>query len=284
MECMLCSKVFNTDKGLSSHVVNHHNYQSFREYYDEFIKTIDEGVCKLCKKPTSYVRRPNKRYRDYCSHKCHINDNKDVILSGIIKYNNEIKGKTFDEIHGAGSAKKLSNKMMGVFTEEWFINKHGETVGKDMYISRCNNIKKTTYFTEYNKINMNNYSKVSQKLFHELCLVLPDLLTDGVYFAELNHEYSCGIESCNYDFVVIDRKKIIEFNGDKWHANPKLYGPDDRPNPRDKSLTSLDIWKKDKTKITNAEQKGYDVLIVWESDYISDKNMIIQECVNFLKN
>ncbi len=30
-------------------------------------------------------------------------------------------------------------------------------------------------------------------------------------------------------FVVLDNKKIIEFNGDKWHANPKTYKENDIP-------------------------------------------------------
>lgn len=39
----------------------------------------------------------------------------------------------------------------------------------------------------------------------------------------------------------------------------------------------------DKEKIKCARSKGYDVFIVWESDFKTNKQKVINECLNFLK-
>ena len=46
--------------------------------------------------------------------------------------------------------------------------------------------------------------------------------------------------------------------------------------------TSAEIWSKDKLKIETAEEAGYSVLVIWESDFKSDKQRVIKECIDFL--
>lgn len=45
-----------------------------------------------------------------------------------------------------------------------------------------------------------------------------------------------------YDFVDIDNRLIIEYNGDMYHANPSVYNESDNPHPFRKNLKSSDIW------------------------------------------
>ena len=197
------------------------------------------------------------------------------------EYHNSIRGKTFEEIYGEGSLQLHKNKMSGVFSLGWFIEKYGEQ-GIQKYDERSKSISKVSYFREYNKQNKNNYSKVSQELFwilYEKC----KLQKYNVYFAELNHEFSCGVSRCNYDFVVKEKKKIIEFNGDMFHANPEIFSESDKPNPYTYE-TSADIWLSDELKIRKAKEKGYDVFVVWEQEYNKDREKIIEKCINFLKN
>lgn len=84
------------------------------------------------------------------------------------QYHKGIRNKSYEEIHGEGSLNKLKENMQGVFNLEWFINKYGKKQGTIEYNNRVNNIKKTTYFYKYNKINKNNYSNKSQELFIEI--------------------------------------------------------------------------------------------------------------------
>jgi hypothetical protein len=76
--------------------------------------------------------------------------------------------------------------------------------------------------------------------------------------------------------------KIIEFNGDCWHANPNIYGANDRPNPLDASIIAADIWIRDAAKIKFYESKGYTVLTVWQSEYLKNKQEVMEQCLKFL--
>jgi very-short-patch-repair endonuclease len=200
------------------------------------------------------------------------------------EYHRDIKGKGFDEIWGDGARDKLSEKMKGTFTINWFIDKYGREVGIKKYKERCAKISDNNGFREYNKMNKNNYSKISQTLFWEVYNQISCLKNERVYFAELNHECSCGLYSRNFDFVILDRRKIIEFNGDIFHANPNMFKEFDCPNPYDNTMTSSIIWEKDKKKIESIVSKGYDVLIVWEDEYNTDKSGVINKCIAFVED
>lgn len=77
------------------------------------------------------------------------------------------------------------------------------------------------------------------------------------------------------------RRKFIEFNGDIYHANPKIYKEYDKPNPFH-NLTSKELWEIDADKKSIAERNGFEELIVWEKDYRENKEKVINECLNFL--
>ena len=72
----------------------------------------------------------------------------------------------------------------------------------------------------------------------------------------------------------------LENNGDFWHSNPNLYPPD-FINPRTK-LKAIDKWQIDHIKLQYARDQGYEVLVVWESDFKKNKEEIIKQCIQFL--
>lgn len=177
---------------------------------------------------------------------------------------------------------KISNKLKGTFTLEWFIEKHGNELGRTKYLERCERIANTTFFKKYNKSNKNNYSKISQELFWLLYKEL-QLESKDVYFAELNHEYGCETNT-NFDFVIKNDKKVIEFNGNLWHGNPKIFKENDNPNPYNKELTAKQIWEEDQNKLEKAKLNGYDVLVVWQDEYEANKKEVVETCKKFLMN
>lgn len=81
-----------------------------------------------------------------------------------------------------------------------------------------------------------------------------------------------------YDFRYDN--KIIEFHGDFWHAHPLLYSEDFVHPYTKKSAT--EIWTADYLKTQHAIDRGYRVLIVWESDFISSSKEVIDRCTRFL--
>lgn len=85
---------------------------------------------------------------------------------------------------------------------------------------------------------------------------------------------------CSYDLTF--NNKIIEFNGDMWHANPLIYSKD-FVIPKC-NISASEKWKIDEEKIKLAEAHGYEVLIVWESEFKENSDHIINKCLNFIKN
>lgn len=83
-----------------------------------------------------------------------------------------------------------------------------------------------------------------------------------------------------YDFKY--KNKIIEFNGDLFHANPNIYEENQCPNPYKKLLTAKTIWENDSLKINTIKKLGYEVLIIWETDYKKDKQSELLKCLQFL--
>ncbi len=85
---------------------------------------------------------------------------------------------------------------------------------------------------------------------------------------------------CSYDFTY--NKKIIEFNGDFWHAHPNLFQADEIVPVL--KISAKEKWELDKKKKELAESYGYEVLVIWESEYGKDKETIINKCIKFLNN
>ena len=105
-----------------------------------------------------------------------------------------------------------------------------------------------------------------------------------INFALHNGEYSLCDDSkfFRFDFTDLNSNKIIEYNGDDYHGNPKKYLAEDRPNPFRKELTAKEIWDKDNQKIIIANKNGFEVLTVWDSDYKKNKINILNKCLEFL--
>lgn len=72
----------------------------------------------------------------------------------------------------------------------------------------------------------------------------------------------------NYDFYIPECNLIVEFQGNYWHANPKIYRPGMLLRVQRKGLTPVEsIWERDFLKKSAAERSGYRVVYFWESDY-----------------
>jgi G:T-mismatch repair DNA endonuclease (very short patch repair protein) len=83
-----------------------------------------------------------------------------------------------------------------------------------------------------------------------------------------------------YDYADTKRKKCIEFNGDFWHCNPNDFKPDQIH--RVKRKKAIDIWKTDEDKKSLIENRGYQVLIIWESEYKKNPQQTLEKCIKFI--
>ena len=67
MICKICNLEIG-NKGISSHLRRRHGISN-KEYYDQYLKKPDEGICPICHKETKFDTILTG-YRDYCSTKC----------------------------------------------------------------------------------------------------------------------------------------------------------------------------------------------------------------------
>ena len=147
-------------------------------------------------------------------------------------------------------------------TLEWFINKYGEEKGREVYDSAYKNkaLTLTTFVKKYGKeLGWQKYeeyyqerytgfaqSKVAMELFRKLLendvVASHKVWCDGhpKEFGKYLHEIDKYVF---FDFFDETTGRIIEFNGDYWHANPLIYESDSIIHmPGKTTKLAKDIW------------------------------------------
>lgn len=156
---------------------------------------------------------------------------------------------------------KLSDRQR-TFSLEKCIEKHDEIEGLKVWSDRQYKWSKS--------FKKQNYSKISQELFDELYKYYN---STEIYYAtkdksiDKNQEYRLRLIDGSLvlpDFICMDSKKIIEFDGDYWHsvqvANPS----------------------KEKDRDYRILNSGYSLLHIREYDFKNDRQKVIEECLNYL--
>lgn len=78
--------------------------------------------------------------------------------------------------------------------------------------------------------------------------------------------------------ILIEDKIIVEYFGNYWHGNPRIFKEDDLVAYHQKAKN---VWEKDRNRIQKLEKSGYKVIIVWEDE--KDKiEGLIQKIKNIL--
>jgi hypothetical protein len=179
-------------------------------------------------------------------------------------------------------AKQLISELQITFSLEKCIDKYGFEEGTERWKERqkkWQNTLNSKPIEEREKINKKKkpiigpISKAEKELFEHLKNL--GIAVDKQFSLSRN-------DGRWYHYDIVYNNKIIEFNGDYWHANPKKYNESDIFSRNMKVCTASDIWRKDREKIECAIRNNFEVMIVWESDYKKDKQGTIDKCLNFL--
>lgn len=193
------------------------------------------------------------------------NGNVPVSLTYFLKLTNG------DEIE----AKKLQKERQTTFSKTTCIEKYGED-GEEVWRRRQKKWQNTLNAkSDEEKLRINRLKTAKGYSVSKAEIEIRNIL--GLQ----ESVQRCIDPNKGYVYDIVDGKKIIEYNGDYWHMNPRKYSPSDF-NKRT-HLTAEETWKKDKNKIDFAESLEYKVLVIWEFDYKRDKDATIQKCINFLK-
>jgi len=170
-------------------------------------------------------------------------------------------------------AKQARKIRQSTCSKEQFIERAGGDVEKGI----ANWAKRNEKWLK-TKIKNGTYistSEVSIQLFDKISESISDLKYG-------NKEVTLNLNSkraINVDCIRENGKKVIEFLGDYWHANPKKYEDEYMV----KNVPAREIWKRDASRIADLEAAGYEVLVVWGTDYKNDPEAVVQKCIDFLK-
>ena len=165
-------------------------------------------------------------------------------------------------------------------SKEYFITEYGEEAG----------IEKFNAFSEsrLDPFKDKNYSNLSQDVFNLLLERLQSLNIDtsGIKYATRDEEQSIMTPKGNHyflDYFDSVNKIIIEFQGDFWHANPAIYGPDDIVMY---GVPAKSYWLADanKEKAIYEAYPGYTFLTIWEKDWYENKDAELDRIITEYKN
>lgn len=167
-------------------------------------------------------------------------------------------------------ARTALSERQNTFSLEKCIEKYGEEEGKKRWQER-----QEKWLTSYKKVN---FSMISQMLFWEIYEKIKDNASN-IYFATLNENKEKDFSGKNHeyilqthdsfikpDFIVLDKWKIIEFDGDYWHG--KGRGNRLREEERDFAI----------------ERQGFRVFHVAERDFKKNPEEVIKKCIEFIKS
>jgi len=191
------------------------------------------------------------------------NKSRSVTLGNLIKKHGEEMGLNMWQ--------KYIERQRYTCSKEYFLEEYGEIIGLEKYRNFV--IKRIEQKSEF------GYSEISQKIFEK---VIQKLNTNYIYFyGDREKIFNNDLKYYLLDFYIEELDLGIEFNGDIWHGNPKMFNENDTPNPFDKKLLAKSIWQKDKIKIDFIKTKISDVIIVWESE-LKEKGLdkLTDELVN----
>ena len=106
---------------------------------------------------------------------------------------------------------------------------------------------------------------------------LRDMLKENY---DIKNNKTIIISEGTFNVDIIFNNKIIEYYGDYFHCNPKVYSP--TYFNKKLNLTSQQKWEKDEFRKNSLQKNGYTLLIIWEKDYNENKEEVINKCKNFL--
>jgi very-short-patch-repair endonuclease len=94
----------------------------------------------------------------------------------------------------------------------------------------------------------------------------------------IKHRKQYRLSTYIYDFLLEEEKLIIEYNGDYWHCNPEIYS-ENYIHPHN-NKTAEEIRQYDYNKRVCAEDNGFSVLTLWESEL---KYLTTEQIKEFLR-
>lgn len=152
-----------------------------------------------------------------------------------------------------------------------YVQRYGPLIGKQRYMDWIN--KKCAMLLQYTSAAERSFVAEVKARISQRCY---DVTTDQFKIWDpITKRIFC------YDVVFPDLKLVIEYNGDYWHCNPTRYAHD-YLHPTIGRLAST-IWDQDAKKLAALTARGFEYIVVWESDWKRDKANILEQIQEHVK-
>ena len=292
--CPICGFL---SRSLQSHIRYNHKDITYREFMIKFpdSQTICESERNDLSDRISGDKNPAFDHGGKFSpfSKKYIHYNEEQRLSSIAKaaenrsYTTQLEYYT-DRGLSEQEALEALTKRQTTFSLDRCIEQYGEELGYEKWKERQEKWQNTLKSKSDEEIAEINKKKIYRG---GMCSKKEKLLFSLI---ESSNELDTSLLECQFAILKNDNRtlfiydikyknKIIEFNGDYWHANPNKYKPDNVIQyPGQAYRVAKDIWERDKTKLEFAKEKGYEVLVIWECDLVKNRDETINKCLNFL--
>ena len=153
------------------------------------------------------------------------------------KRSKKFSGKKHTSISRLQISKTMQEHIQKIGTEEWVSHFYSGQVG--------------------------SRSKGEIECYEELSKLVPGLVANKM------------IGPFIVDMIVGD--KILEYNGDFWHANPAVYQQEELPIIGNTEK----VREKDRKRLQKLEDMGFSTYLIWESSWRNNKEQEIQNILNF---
>lgn len=220
--CKICNdnKKFLSLTAIAAHITSTHKIKT-QNYYDKYIKTIDEGKCLWCGKITNYR---NWQYFKYCSTTCknahYYSIPENIQKHRTISYNSKTceKMSISAKLRNTAEYKKhLSDKVK----EYYEMNPNAKTITS---ITTSNAIKAGKLRKKY------IYDNETFQSYNEVCfyIYLKEHHIRFKHLTDVSIEYECRNTIHHYfpDFKVYDT--FVEIKGKQFFKDDKMINPYDR--------------------------------------------------------
>jgi very-short-patch-repair endonuclease len=292
--CKICGA---KGKNIQNHLYKRHKLKLY-EYYEKYNCDKNDVFSKnYLKKLSDNVK--GEKNPGYGDHRSVIGRHGEEKKLEIIKKSLETKKKnnsnntTLEYYLKKGlslkKAKEALSERQSTFSLKKLIKKYGKEKGTKIWEKRQEKWLKSYYNKTEEEIKDINYrktkfwrnntqykySEISKQFFKEI----DNKIKYKCYYAE-NEKY---IKKYRVDFFIKELNLIIEFFGDYWHANPKIYSEDHIFNFPSGQTSYKEIHKNDLERINFLKKSGYKVIVVWENEHkeiLNNLKEFINEMVN----
>lgn len=142
----------------------------------------------------------------------------------------------------------------------------------------------STTILKYLKIHNIELRENNQGFSYESCYMMETLSTKleiQIQHALNGKEFRISGTRYSFDGYCKELNLGIEYNGSHTHGNPKKYKPEDQCHPHN-DKTAHELQLKDKIRLANIRELGYNVFVVWDDEWKTSPQEVIMNLRNYI--